>query len=178
MTEKMNRTEFKETINAAKERVWELLFREYGEIHVHNPTMVSSNYLNGGSKGELGAVRHCKFSDKLFLDEKIDEVNGTHSFKVVVIEHNLPFVKHMSAIYELSSFDDETTELKMTSFNSFSPNFMKYLMRGQMAKSLRKHLFGLKYYAETGKTVNSDTYDKVHQTYACPPKTHHLTPSP
>lgn len=161
----MNRSEFNETIDASKERVWDLLFHQYGDIHVHNPTMVASHYLNNSSKGELNAVRHCKFSEKLFLDEKITEVRGTDSFKIIVVEHNLPFVKDMSAIYELTAVGDDKTELKMISFNSFSPDFMKYLMRGQMAKSLLKHLFGLKYYAGTGKTVNNDNYAEVRKTY-------------
>jgi hypothetical protein len=165
MASKMNRTEFKEIINTSKERTWDVLFNQYGDIHIHNPTMIKSNYLNEGSKGELNAVRHCEFSEKLFLDEKITEVNGTDSFKIVVTEHNLPFVKEMAAIYELTAIADEKTEIKMISFNSFSPDFMKYLMKGQMAKSLLKHLFGLKYFAETGKIVNKDNYTEVRENY-------------
>lgn len=165
MTSKMNRSEFNELIITSKERVWDVLFNQYGDIHIHNPTMVTSSYLHGGSKGELNTVRHCKFSDKLFLDEKITEVSGTNSFEIVVVEHNLPFVKEMSATYELTAVGDEKTELKMTSFNSFSPDFMKHLMKGQMAKSLRKHLFGLKYHAETGKIVNKDNYAEVRKNY-------------
>lgn len=166
MASKMNRTEFNEIINASKDRVWDLLFHQYGDIHIHNPTMVTSNYLNGGTKGELNSVRHCKFSDKLFLDEKIVEVNGTESFRIDVVVHNLPFVNEMSAIYEVTTIGPEQTALKMTSFNSFSPDFMKFMMRGQMAKSLRKHLFGLKYYAETGEIVTTDNYAALHKKFA------------
>ncbi len=42
---------------------------------------------------------------------------------------------------------------------------MKFLMRGQMAKSLLKHLFGLKYYAETGKVVTEETYAQLRKTH-------------
>lgn len=161
----MNQSEFRAVINASIEKTWNVLFDQYGDIHIHNPTMVSSNYMQGGSKGELDAVRHCKFSEKLFLDEKITEVNGNDSFKIVVVDHNLPFVNEMSAIYELSAIGVDITEVKMTSFNSFSPNFMKYLMSGQMAKSLVKHLFGLKYYVETGKIVNKGNYSEILKTY-------------
>lgn len=161
----MNKSEFREVINASKEKTWEVLFNQYGDIHIHNPTMQSSNYMHNASRGELNCVRHCKFSDKLYLDEKITEANENNSFTIVVTEHNLPFVKEMSATYELSSIGNEMTEVKMTSFNSFSPSFMKYLMRGQMGKSLVKHLFGLKYYIETGKTVNKDNYSKIFKIY-------------
>ena len=166
MTSKMNRTEFNEVIHASKDRVWDVLFHQYGDIHIHNPTMVTSNYMHGGTKGELQCVRHCEFNEKLFLDEKIVEVNGTESFKIEVVAHNLPFVKEMSAIYEVKAIGADQTALKVTSFNSFLPDFMKYIMRGQMAKSLRKHLFGLKHYAETGEIVTADNYSTLHKNHA------------
>jgi len=43
---------------------------------------------------------------------------------------------------------------------------MIYLMRGQLGASLRKHLFGMRYYIETGKTVSMDDYDEVFSGYA------------
>ncbi len=161
----MNQSEFREVINASKDKIWDVLFNQYGDIHIHNPTMVASNYMGDSSKGELNSVRHCNFSEKLSLDEKITEVNGNDSFKIVVVKHNLPFAKEMSAIYELLAIGDEKTEVKMTSFNSFSPSFMKYLMKGQMAGSLIKHLFGLKYYIETGKVANKDNYSEIFKNY-------------
>ncbi len=161
----MNKSELREVINASKEKTWEVLFNQYGDIHIHNPTMESSNYMHNASKGELNSMRHTKFSDKLFLDEKITEVDENNSFKVVATEHNLPFLNEMSAIYELTSIEDDVTEVKMTSFNSTSPGFMIYLMKGQLRKSLVKHLFGLKYYIETGKTVNMDNYSEIFKNY-------------
>ena len=162
---KMHKSEFTEVINASKEKTWEVLFSQYGDIHLHNPTMESSNYMNGASRGELDCIRHCEFGGKVFVDEKITEVNENNSFTIVVTEHNIPFVKEMSATYELFSIDDEVTEVKMTSYKSFSPRFMKYLMRGQLGKPLIKHLFGLKYYVETGKTVTMDNYSAIFKNY-------------
>ena len=161
----MNKSEFKQVVNASKEKTWEVLFNQYGDIHIHNPTMQSSNYMHDASKGELNCVRHCDFTDKLSLDEKITEVNGYNSFTVTVTEHNLPFVKKMSATYQVTSIGNEKTEIKMTSLNSFSPGFMKYLMGGQMKKSIEKHLFGMKYYIETGKTVNMNNYSEIFKKY-------------
>lgn len=161
----MNQSELNEPIRASREDVWEILFSQYGDIHVHNPTMTSSNYLHEASNGALNVVRHCEFGKKLFLDEQITEVDEHTSFRVEVLEHNLPFVQEMSATYELSSNQEGITNVKMVSFNSFSPGFMKYLMRGQMRKSVAKHLFGLKYYMETGKTVTPDNYAAVFSNY-------------
>ncbi len=161
----MNKSEFREVINASKEKTWEVLFNQYGDIHIHNPTMISSNYMHNASKGELNCVRRCQFDEKLSLEEKITEVTENDSFTVTATKHNLPMIKEMSATYELSSIGNEKTEVKMTSFVSFSPGFMKYLMRGQLGKGLVKHLFGLKYYVETGKTVNKDNYVEVFKNY-------------
>ena len=162
----MNQPELNETINASREEVWEVLFAQYGDIHIHNPTMTASSYMHGASEGASDVVRHCEFGEKLYLDEQITDVDELKSFRVEVLEHNLPFVKHMSAIYELSSTADEATELRMVSFNSFAPGFMKYLMRGQMRKNVAKHLFGLKYYIETGNTVDQDNYTEVFDAYS------------
>jgi len=165
----MNKSEFRVVINAPKEKIWEVLFTQYGDIHVHNPGIVSSNYMHDATSGELNCTRRCQFNDKLSLDEKITEIDENNSFTLVVTEHNLPFIKEMSAIYELSSIGsmtgNEVTEVKMTSFVSFSPGFMKYLMRGQLGKGLVQHLFGLKYFIETGKTVNPPNYSEIFKSY-------------
>ena len=161
----MNRSELRIVINASKEKTWEVLYSQYGDIHIHNPTMQSSHYMHNASKGKLDCMRHVKFSDKLYLEEKIAEVDENNSFTVVATDHNLPFLNEMSATYALSSIDNEITEVKMTSFNATSPGFMIYLMRGQLRKSLAKHLFGLKYYVETGETVNIDNYSEIFRNY-------------
>ena len=62
---------------------------------------------------------------------------------------------------ELTAVGNNKTEVKMTSLVSTSPGFMFYLMKGQLGKGLIKHLFGLKYYLETGKTVNMENYADV-----------------
>lgn len=165
----MNKSEFREVIHAPKEKVWEVLFTQYGDIHVHNPGMISSNYMHNATRGELNCERHCQFNEKLSLDEKIAEIDENNSFTVVVTKHNLPFIKAMSATYVLSSIGSmtgkEVTEVKMTSCVTFSLGFMKYLMRGQLGKGLCKHLFGLKYYIETGKTVDLNNYAKIYESY-------------
>ena len=161
----MKKSEFKEVINTSVEKTWKVLFNQYGDIHIHNPTMPTSRYVGDATKGELNCSRHVTFDDKLFLEETITEVNENKSFKVEAYNHNLPFLKDMSAIYELSSIGTNKTEVKMTSIVSTSPSFMIYLMKGQLGKGLKKHLFGLKYYLETGKTVNKNNYSEIFKNY-------------
>jgi len=160
-----NKSEIKETINVSKERVWHLLFNQYGDIHQHNPTMIASHYLDQASEGALNCVRHCKFSEKLFLDEKISAIEENKRITINVTKHNLPFVKDMSATYELIDLGEHKTEVRMTSYVSTSPSFMIHLMKGQMGKSLVKHLFGMKYHLETGKTVDMKNYKDTLKNY-------------
>ena len=153
-------------INASVEKVWDVLFNQYGDIHIHNPTMQSSHYMNNATKGDLNVMRHCQFTDKLFLDEKITDFKVNESVTIAVTEHNLPMLKHLSATYELKSLGNNKTELRMISLNSASPGFMIHLMKGQLRKSVGQHLFGMKYFIETGKTVDLKNYKEVHKSYS------------
>ena len=161
----MKKSEFKEVIHSSIEKTWEVLFLQYGDIHIHNPTMPTSKYLGNATKGALNCARHVTFDDKLFLEETITEVDEHKSFKVEAYKHNLPFLKDMSAIYELTAIAPDKTEVKMLSFVSTAPSFMIYLMKGQLGKGLKKHLFGLKYYLETGKTVGKDNYSEIFKNH-------------
>ena len=152
-------------INASVEKVWDVLFNQYGDIHIHNPTMQSSNYMNNAVKGGLNVVRHCQFTDKLFLHEKITEFVENESVTIHVMKHNLPMLKHLSATYELKSLGNNKTELRMTSQNSSSLGFMIHLMKGQLRKAVGQHLFGMKYFIETGKTVDMKSYKEVYRNY-------------
>ncbi len=145
--------------------MWQVLFNQYGDIQIHSPTMQSSNYLHKATKGQLNCVRRCQFDDKYYVEEKITASVESKSFNVVVTKHNLSFVKDMSASHELTTIDEQITEVKMTSFVSTSPAFMVYLMKGQMGKSLIKHLFGLKYYLETGNTIEKHNYSDIFDSY-------------
>ncbi|MCP4458085.1 MAG: SRPBCC family protein [Cytophagales bacterium] len=152
-------------INASVEQVWDVLFNQYGDIHTHNPTMQSSNYMDNSAKGEINVVRHCQFNDKLFLDEKITDFKENESVTIEVIKHNLPMLKHLSATYELKSLGNNKTELRMVSKNSASPGFIIHLMKGQLKKSVSQHLFGMKYFIETSKTVDMKNYKEVYKNY-------------
>lgn len=161
----MSKSVFKEVINASKEKVWDVLFNQYGDIHVHNPGMIASHYMNNGTKGALNSKRHVNFSEKLWLDETITEMEEFKRVKMVADDHNLPMMREMSAIYELKALGDDKTELTMTSNATSSPSFMMFLMKGQLAKGLAQHLFGMKYYIETGKTVSKEKFAEVYKAY-------------
>ena len=85
----MNTSEQILKIKISKEQVWDILFNHYGDIHIHNPTMQPYDYLNNKLKGELNVIRHCQFTDKLFVDQKITEFVEHESVTIEVVKHNL-----------------------------------------------------------------------------------------
>ena len=93
------------------------------------------------------------------------EFKEFESVTIEVVKHNLPMIKHLSATYELKSVGENKTELKMVSQNSSSPSFMIHLVKGQLKKSVGQHLFGMKYFIETGKTVDMKNYKEVFKHY-------------
>ena len=161
----MSNSVFKMTINAPVEKTWDVLFNQYGDIHVHNPGMIASNYENGATHGALNCARHCQFDEKLWLKETITKVDENRSITVTSTEHNLPMMKDLAATYELTPIGSGKTEVTMTSIASTSPKFMIHLVKGILGKGLVKHLFGMKYYLETGKTVNKENYKQVYKNY-------------
>lgn len=161
----MNRSVYTEIINASKEKTWDVLFNQYGDIHIHNPGMIDSKFLNGATVGEKNCTRMCQFNEKLSLEEIITKVDENNSFSIEVTKHNMPLMKTMAATYELTALGDNRTEVKMISETSTSIGFLIHLMKGQLGKGLIMHLFGLKYYLETGKTVNKDNYSEVYKNY-------------
>lgn len=161
----MNHLELKIVINSSTDKIWDVLVNQYGDIHIHNPNMQASHNIDGATHGALNCVRYCEFNDKLNLEEKISAVEEGVSCSMEVTKHNLPFAKEMSATYTLKPINANKTELTMMSNTSTSPSFMIYLMRGVMAKALDKHLFGMKYFIETGKTVSADNYKEVYKGY-------------
>ena len=161
----MSKSEFTEVINAPIEKVWDVLFNQYGDIHIHNPGMIASHYMNDFNKGELNSKRHVNFSEKLWLQETITEFEEHKSVKMVADDHNLPMMREMSAVYELKPLGNDKTELTMISDANSFPSFMMYLMKGQLAKGLEMHLFGMKYYIETGKTLSKEKFSEVYKSY-------------
>lgn len=121
--------------------------------------------MNDGTKGALYSKRHVNFSEKLWLDETITEMDPYKRVKMVADDHNLPMMRAMSATYELKKLGENTTELTMISDATSFPGFMIHLMKGQLAKGLVQHLFGMKYYIETGETLSKENFNRVYKEY-------------
>lgn len=72
------------TINAPKERVWEIL-ADLGEVKRYHPGLTDS-YYNSGEKRGVGASRHCDLKPFGSIDERVIEWNDGESYTLEIYD--------------------------------------------------------------------------------------------
>ncbi len=161
----MKSIEVTQVLNAAKEKVWNALFNDYGDIHLHNLGIVKSHNLNDATKGALGCSRHCEFVDGNFIDEEITQVKENENFTVTVKNSSYPpALKEWYVVHEVVSTEDEKTEVKLTLNILTDPEMMADGMVEQMKEPLKFYLIGLGYHIETGTAVTMENFPNIMQT--------------
>ncbi len=161
----MKSIEVTQVLNATKEKVWNALFNDYGDIHLHNPGIIKSHNLNDATKGALGCSRHCEFEGGMFIDEEITEVNENENFTVKVTNSSYPpAIKEWFSIYQINALGDDKTEVKMTLNILTDPEEMAEGMVEQMKDPLGFYLLGLGYHLETGTAVTMENFPSIMQS--------------
>jgi len=152
------------SINGSKDKVWQALYERFGETALFNPNIISSEYIKGES-GELGCERECMLDSKTYVKEKIIEVDGTNHFSFDIYESNMPMMKTMIARFDLLEVSNTNTNVSMTFNYNTHPSFMAAIMKVPMRSKLGKMLIGLKYFVETGNTMQDSDFRSVFKTY-------------
>ncbi|MFT5822234.1 MAG: ligand-binding SRPBCC domain-containing protein [Crocinitomix sp.] len=150
----------KVTINASKEKVWEIL-ADFGNVQNLSPNIAKS-YLTSDALNGVGATRHCDFTAMgARVEEKIVEWNEGNSFKIHLYDaKNLPMLRGMQAHFELTSQNDATVLTGIFQYNMSNAigNLLNSLtMRKMNEKSWIQFMAGIKHNTETGENVNKDT---------------------
>lgn len=162
----MKSIEVKQVLNTEQSKVWNALFNEYGNIHLHNPGIVKSHNLNGATQGGLGCSRHCEFVGGMFVDEEITQVFENEKFTVTVTNSSYPpAVKQWFADYEVSTVEENKTEVKMTLNILTDPEMMADGMLEQMKEPLEFYLIGLGYHIETGTAITMENFPSIMQSF-------------
>lgn len=151
-------------VTAAKEQVWDLLFNRFGEVNLFNPLIEGSHHTTG-TPGEVGCERQCDLDAKNSIHEKIVAARGNDSFDIAIIKGGLPMMGEMKATFDLVRLSGNKTRVELNIKVSTNPKFMIFLMKGMMKKMFKKMLIGLKYYMETGNTVNKNNIKEVENWY-------------
>jgi hypothetical protein len=162
-------TKFKKAIididvNASKEQVWDLLFNRFGEVNNFNPLIEGSQH-SQGAKGEVGCERVCDLDAKNSIHEKIVAARGNESFDIDIIKGGLPMMDEAKATIDLKAISGSQTNVTFTMNFTSKPAFMAPLMKGMMAKMLKKMLVGLKYHLETDQLVTKSNINGIMKGY-------------
>jgi hypothetical protein len=151
-------------INASKAEVWDLLFNRFGEVNNFNPLIEGSNHRQG-VKGEVGCERVCDLDAKNSIHEKIVAARGNESFDVDIIKGGLPMMGEAKATIDLKEINGTQTNVTFTMNFTSKPAFMAPLMKGMMAKMLKKMLVGLKYHLETDELVTKSNINSIMKSF-------------
>lgn len=151
-------------INASKEQVWDLLYNRFGEVNNFNPLIEGSHH-SQGAKGEVGCERVCDLDAKNSIHEKIVAARGNESFDVDIIKGGLPMMGEAKATIDLKAISGSQTNVTFTMNFTSKPAFMAPLMKGMMAKMLKKMLVGLKYHLETDQLVTKSNINSIMKGY-------------
>ena len=152
------------SINAAKGKIWDALYTRFGETQLFNPNIISSQYLVNNT-GELGCERECMLDSRTYVKEKIIDVENTDSFTIDIYETNMPMMETMIARFDLLEVSKTHTNVIMTFNYKTKPAFMAAIMKMPMQSKLRKLLIGLKYFVETGKSLQDSDFRGVQKSY-------------
>ena len=151
-------------VNASKEQAWDLLFNRFGEVNNFNPLIEGSQH-SQGAKGEVGCERVCDLDAKNSVHEKIVAARGNESFDIDIIKGGLPMMDEAKATIDLKAISGSQTNVTFTMNFTSKPAFMAPLMKGMMAKMLKKMLVGLKYHLETDQLVTKSNINGIMKGY-------------
>ena len=137
------------TINAAPEKVWQIL-AAIGDIYRWNPGVVSS-HINTEQSAGLGAGRHCDLGGKNYLKEEIVTWEVGKRLTMRIIDTNLPF-KTADIHFKLQP-DNGATRVTVSpeytlKFGPIGSLLDRFYVRNTYLKGMKALLRGLKEYAE------------------------------
>lgn len=161
----LRKIETQVTIRASREKVWDAMYKRFGETYLYNPSVEKSHFVKGG-EGAVGCERQCDFDAKTRIVERIVSVEELKRFQVDIFDGNMPMLEKMLVDIKLNEGKASglTTVTAQASFSP-KPAFMGGLMSGMMKSKLHDMLIGLKYYLETGRTVSKENYKPIKKSF-------------
>ncbi|WP_299215730.1 SRPBCC family protein [uncultured Aquimarina sp.] len=172
MRKKVAFVEVEQEIDAAVDRVWEIIGTNFANIADSNPDCPYSEWADGYNKAEVGAKRIMYMTDsrdkKYFVDEiaKYDPVN--HHITIEIANKkgfgtlNIDYTwVNMDAV----KISENKTLLKIRFHYLTKPKFLKGLAKGSMRKGFQKYAYGIDYHAETGEVVTEEKWKEIKHLY-------------
>ena len=147
------------TINAPKEKVWEVL-ADFGAVQ-NFAAGVSRSYYTSDTKEGAGASRHCDLQNPSgYVEERVTEWREGGGYTFEIYESNAPL---KTAAIDISlKHDGARTMVTATleyqlKFGPIGSLVDLLIVRQQFRKGIIGPLAGLKHYVETGELIGEDT---------------------
>jgi hypothetical protein len=151
-------------INSSKDKVWDVLFNQFGNVNNFNPLIEGSRPV-GDIQGAVGAERSCDITSSSKIHERIAAVRGTESFDVEILEGGLPMMDKMDGTWEIEELGPDRTKATFHFSYTTKPAFMAGILKSPMTKSMQGLVVGLKYHMETGGLVTKKNVKKIVKEY-------------
>lgn len=153
-------------IKASKDKVWKILYTDFGQVGNFNPVIEGSHGIS--EKQGVGCERQCDLSagGKKFIKETISGAKEGEMMEVKMVGGKFPMMDMgtVKAAYHLKETNYGTNVTMQMDFKT-SPVFMGSLIKGKMKSTLFQTLIGLKYYLETGDIVTKSKFKKISKVY-------------
>jgi carbon monoxide dehydrogenase subunit G len=138
------------TINAPRQRVWEIL-ANIGAVHEYSQNVQNSYYVSDKAQG-VGAARKCELGGSTWVEERAIAWQDNRGYTLQVAEgEGLGPLESMVVAFELSDAGRETKVRQTMSYNmkgGILRPLLNALARGQMRKAVDVNLNGLKTFVE------------------------------
>ncbi len=139
------------TINAPKERVWEIL-ADLGEVKRYHPGLTDS-YYNPGEKRGVGASRHCDLKPFGSIEETVIEWNDGESYTLEIYDGKKvpPFKKAIGTLSVRPNGSGTVASMTLEyelKFGLIGKLMDRLTVRSQFEKVVPAILRGLRQYAE------------------------------
>jgi hypothetical protein len=151
-------------INASIDKVWDIAYTRFGETYLFNPNISGSHFSNG-NEGKVGCERECQIDAKTHIKERIVSATEKKKFALDVVGGNMPMVETLNVEFNFLPIGENKMKIHIVGKFSTKPSFMASLMKAPFRSKLTDILIGLKYYAETGKSLSKDTYKPIARQY-------------
>jgi len=144
------------TINASKDKVWEVL-ADFGNVQQLSPN-IKKSYLTSEQENGVGAKRHCDFTSMgAQVEEQIVEWKEGESMKIDIYEtKNMPMIRDMEAVFDVREAGNSTLLTGAFSYgmsNAFGSLMNSLAMKKMNIKSWKSFMSGIKHHLETEKML-------------------------
>ncbi|MGH9978420.1 MAG: SRPBCC family protein [Nitrososphaeraceae archaeon] len=156
----MNTINFETSINAPKEKVWEIL-ADFSGIRKWAPSVTNSTLTTSNNSGP-GCERSCEIQNIGSIRERVAEWNEGEGYKVEVATIPGTPVKSGFTSWLLRSKGNQTIARILSYFELMGTEEEKNVFLEDSPQLLKSSLMGLKRYAETGQRIGTD--DLHHMT--------------